>query len=266
VLLLSIEVLTMLTMLIAALLAQAAPALAPVTDVRQLTLSEPKAIAEIDTVKVQGAPVGLAWNADGTIYLRVTQGKDKARHYQIATVPALSVGQSDGAPEWAAAYWNWKGAIIAPGDPTLKLDVEQRLDKTKSVNTPSGGALAGMSSAVLPGSGGEGMSESVAINAANNATAANVVTLRFKGQVVGEWVNENPQPGMRIGWAPAPMGLLAYADAEGHLLVTDREGRHVTIPGTKNVILPAWSMDGKQLVYLQKKSATLYTLMTAGLR
>jgi hypothetical protein len=256
----------MFSFLMAALLAQAASSLSPVADVRQLSVSEPKAIAEIDTVKVQGSPVGLAWNADGTIYLRVTQGKDKSRHYQIATRPELSVAQSDGAPEWAAAYWTWKGAMFAPGDPAVKLDVEQRVDKSRTVNTPSAGSLAGMSSAALPTGGGEGQSAAVAINAANNAIASNVVTLRFKGQVVGEWGNDNRQPGMRLGWAPAPMGLLAYADTEGHVVVMDRDGRRVTIPGTKNAILPAWSMDGKQLVYLQKKSATLYTLMVAGLR
>jgi hypothetical protein len=257
----------MRAMLMAALLAQAASAPAPVPDVRQLALSEPRAVVEIDTNKVQGSPVGLAWNTDGTIYLRVTQGKDKARHYQIVTVPEMAVGQSDGAPEWAAAYWTWKSATIGPGDPPLKLDVEQRQDKTRSVNASSGAAEAGMASAALPlVGGGEGVSSAVVAAAANSSVAANVVTLRFKGQVVGEWVNENPQPGMRMGWAPAPMALLAYTDAEGRLVVSDREGRHITIPGTKNVILPAWSMDGKQLLFLQKKTASLYTLMVATVR
>jgi hypothetical protein len=256
----------MFAILMAALLAQAAPALAPVADVHQLKISEPSVIAEIDTVKVQGTPVGLAWNKDGVIYLRVAEGKDKTRHYQIATVPSLSVGQTDGVPEWAAAYWNWKGAIVAPGDPALKLDVEQRLDKSRATNVPSAGDAAGMASAALPVGGGEGQSQAVAALAATSAVANNVVTFRFKGQVVGEWVNENPQPGMRLGWAPAPMGLLAYADAEGRLVVSDRDGRHVTIPGTKNAILPAWSMDGQQIVFLQKKSGTLYTLMVASVR
>ncbi len=257
----------MFPILMAGLIAQAASALVPVPDVHQLTPAQPTAIAEIDTNKVQGSPVGLAWNTDGTIYLRVTQGKDKTRHYQIATEPAISVGQSEGAPEWAATYWTWKSATLGPGDPTLKLDVEQRLDKTRAVNTSSGAALAGMSSAALPGGGGgEGISEGVVIGAANASVAANIVTLRFKGQVVGEWVNENPQPGMRLGWAPAPMALLAYTDAEGRLLISDREGRHVVIPGTKNVILPAWSMDGKRILFLQKKTGTLYTLMVVAVR
>ena len=258
----------MLSMFVVAALVQAAVSvLAPVADVRQLSPSTPIAIAEIDTVKVQGTPVGLAWNTDGTIYLRVTQGKDKTRHYQIATVPALSVGQSDQTPEWAAAYWNWKAATVAPGDPTLKIDVEKRVDRTRVVGGNSGGELAGSSAgALVGGGGGEGMSQGSAINAANTMAPNNVVTLRFKGQVLGEWTNETPQPGMRMGWAPAPMGLLAYVDIEGRLNLADREGRRVPVPGGTNASLPAWSMDGKQLVYLKKVNATLYVLMTTTVR
>jgi hypothetical protein len=256
----------MLTFLMAVLAAQAASALAPVPDVRQIAVSKPRAVAEIDTVKVQGLPVGLAWNKDGVVYLRVTQGKDKSRHYQIATVPSLSVGQTDGAPEWAANYWNWKSAITAPGDPTLKLEVEQRQDRSRATSVPSAGDAAGMASAALPSGSGEGQSQAVVALAAQSAVAANVVTLRLKGQVVGEWVNETPQPGMRLGWAPAPMGLLAYTDAEGRLLISDREGRHVTVEGTKSAVLPAWSLDGRQLIYLQKKGSTLYSLMIADVR
>ncbi len=65
----------MLALIAAVVIGQAAaPHPAPVPDVRQLKPSSPKVLAEIDTVKVQGLPVGLAWNADGTIYLRVTTG------------------------------------------------------------------------------------------------------------------------------------------------------------------------------------------------
>jgi hypothetical protein len=252
-----------LTILMTALLAQAASVLAPVADARQLQIAGPTVIAEIDTKKVQGVPVGLAWNTNGTLYLRV-QAKDKARHYQIATTPELSLGQIDQLPQWAATYWTWKGAVVAPGDPALKLEVEQRTVRTRSVNTPSGGEIAGMSSAALPGgSGGEGVGDAVAMNAANNSMAGQVVTLRFKGHVVGEWTNEAPQPGMRISWAPAPMGLLAYCDTGGGVQIADRDGHRVRVPGTKNAILPAWSVDGQQIVFLQKKSDTLYILMVA---
>jgi len=259
---------TMLAILLASLVVQAsAPQPAPVPDVRKLTVSAPKILSEIDTTKVQGSPVGLAWNADGTIYLRVTQGKDKTRHYQIATVPALSVGQSDQIPAWAANYWSWKSATSAPDDPSLKIETEQRRERTRSVNTSSGGSLAGMSSAALAAGGaGEGVSDSVAAAAANSAVMSDIVTMRFKGQVVAEWINEIPQPGMRFGWAPAPMGVLACVDADGRLALLDRDGHKALVPGASHALLPAWSLDGKRIVYLQKQSQTLYLLMIASVR
>ena len=256
----------MLSILMAALLAQAASAPPPIADVRQLSVTEQKVIAEIDTNKVQGTPVGLAWRTDGTIYLRI-QGKDKARHYQIVTVPQTSLGQVDELPQWAATYWNWKSAVVAPGDPTLKLEVEQRTELKRSVGGNSGGELAGMTSQALSGgSGGEGMSGAAAINAVQTGIAGQVVTLRFKGTVVGEWSGEAPQPGMRIGWAPAPMGLLAYCDEQGRLRILDRDGRKLLVAGTKNALLPAWSTDGRHIVFLQKQSNRLYSLMVATVR
>jgi hypothetical protein len=245
--------------------AQAPP---PVPDARQLRVAPPKVLAEVDTVKVQGSPVGLAWNADGTLYLRVTQGKGKTRHYQIATVPALSVGQTDQAPAWAATYWTWKSGTVAPGDPTLKIEVEQRSERTKSINVPGAGGLAGMNAGAYNGDDtvGEGVGASEAAFAAFSAVQSGIVTMRFKGQVVGEWTNEPPQPGMQYGWAPAPMGVLAYVDVNKRLALVGRDGHKVLVPGATNVLLPAWSDDGTRIVYLQKKSAHLYLLMIAGLR
>jgi hypothetical protein len=246
----------------------AATAPVPVPDVRQLQPTPPKVVAEIDTVKVQGSPVGLAWNADGTIYLRVTEGKGKTRHYQIATVPAISVGQTDQAPMWAANYWKWKSAIVAPGDPTVKIDVEQRSERAKSINVPGGGGLAGMNAGAYNGdaTGGEGVGASEAAFAAFSGVQSGIVTMRFKGQVVGEWTNETPLPGMQYGWAPAPMSVLAYVDANKHLALLDRDGHKLAIPGATNVVLPAWSIDGTRIVYLQKKSARLYLLTITGIR
>jgi len=252
----------MLSVLFAVLFGQAALAKpSPVADVRQIDPSETRVLAEIDTAKVQGDPVGLAWNADGVIYLRVLRGKDKTRHYQIATEPRMSVSQSDGLPAWAATYWNWKSATVAPGDPTLTIDVEQRTERTRTVNTPSGGELAGMASAALPGGGGgQGVSDGLAMAAANNSAVSGIVTLRFKGKVIGEWTNEVPRLGMRFGWGPAPMGILAYTDAEGRLFLIDREGRTKQVAGVTKAILPAWSLDGVRLLCLQRKSSSVYLL------
>lgn len=258
----------MFAIVAAVVLGQAAAAApAPVPDARQLKTTPPRVIAEIDTNKVQGTPVGLAWKADGTLYLRVTPKKGKTRHYQITTVPSISVGQSDQAPEWAAAYWAWKSGTAAPGDPALKIDVEQRSERVRTINTPGAGGMVGANSGAYNGDGGgEGVSTSEAAFAALAGMNAGIVTMRFKGQVVGEWTNEAPLPGMQYGWAPAPMGVLAYADSGRHLVLLDRDGHKEVVAGTSDVLLPAWSTDGTRIAYLQKKSGRLYLLMMTDVR
>jgi len=261
----------MLGFLLAALIGQAPVGKpAPVPDVTRLSFAGPTAIAEIDASRVQGDPVGLAWNTDGTIYLRVTQGKDKTRHYLIQTVPAVSVAQCDEVPAWAAAYWTWKSSASAPEDPTFKLDVEQRQERRNVTNVSSGSGLAGNASGLPPTGGGdrggESMSQSVAAAAALNSMMVSIVTMRYRGQVVGEWVGSPPQPGVRFGWAPAPMGLLAYTDAGRRLVVIDRAGKTLRVPGATDALLPAWSLDGTRLVYLQQKNAQTYVLMVAALQ
>ncbi len=250
----------MLTVLILALVGQAPPAAsaavpAVVTDVRQLSVATPTVLAEVDTKKVHGEPIGLAWNEDGTIYLRVNQGPDKTRHYQIATVPAISFTPSDSLPAWAATYWFWKSGVVAPGDPSLKIDVEQHKENPHGAETSR--SMGGVASVL---GGGQGAATTM------NNTLADVVTMRFKGQVVGEWINEAPQPGMRFGWAPAPMGVLAYTESDGRLVLIDRDGHKQPVPGAIHALLPAWSLDGKQILFLQKKSPRLYLLMVAAVR
>jgi hypothetical protein len=260
----------MLAALFAALLLGQVSALglAPVPDVRQLAPPPATRLAEIDVAKVKGTPVGVAWREDGTIYLRV-QDKEHTRHYLITTVPALAVGQVDQTPEWAAAYWHWKGAEAAPGEPTVKLEIERRQDRSRTVNLPSAGEMAGISStaAIAAGGGGEmGVSDAAALGAVATGYQSTIVTMRFKGHVVGEWSNEVPQPGLRLGWAPAGMGLLAFVDARGQLVISDKEGRLLPFGGSSEVLLPAWSTDGKRLAYLQKQKPTVYDLMVADIR
>jgi hypothetical protein len=257
----------MLAILVAVLVAQvSAPQSAPASDLRRLTLSTQTVLAEIDTSRLQGDPVGLAWNADGTIYLRMARGKTGAGHYLIATTTPVSFGQTDQVPAWAAEYWGWKAAMTAPGDPSLKIDTEKRRERGTSVNTVSGGELAGMQAGGAdPTGGGQGAALGQVAVAAQTSVMSDIVTLRFKGQVVGEWVNQPPQPGIRFGWAPGALGMLAYIDAEGRLLVIDREGHKLAVPGTSKALLPAWSLDATRIVYLQKKSARVYELRTVSI-
>jgi hypothetical protein len=79
------------------------------------------------------------------------------------------------------------------------------------------------------------------------------MTVKLKDKVVAQSVNRPVVPGMTWGWAPAPLGGLAFADAKKHLVLIDRSGRTVEVPGTADVMLPAWSPDGRQIAFLQKK-------------
>ena len=262
----------MFTVLFVILLGQAAPTTpAPAVDVTRLLVSAPRLVAEIDTAKVQGDPVGLAWNTDGTLYLRASQadrwGNERARHYLIATSALPSVLKAtDGVPAWAASYWVMKSQLSSPGNPALKVDVESRTQTARTTNTANAGDLAGMSSAALPPTtggdkGGGGSPQSTAVDAAMKGIQSRITTMRVKGQVVGEWENVLPQPGMRFGWAPAGIDAIAYVNSNKRLSLLDRAGHTLEVAGTANVLLPAWSSDGKQIAYLQKKDKKKYALM-----
>jgi hypothetical protein len=265
----------MFTVLLVILLGQIVPVTAPsVADVTRLQPSAAKLVAEIDTGKIQGDPVGLSWNTDGTLYLRASQrdvwGNERARHYLIATDALPSTLKStDGVPQWAADYWVIKSQLFSPGNVAFKVDVETRTQTARTTNVANAGDLAGMSSAALPpttaGDRGGANPESAAADAASKGYQSKITTMRLKGKVVGEWENVAPQPGMRFGWAPAGMDAMAFVNSKKRLSLLDREGHTVDVAGTADVLLPAWSPDGKQIAYLQKKDKKKYALMIVDL-
>jgi Tol biopolymer transport system component len=85
-------------------------------------------------------------------------------------------------------------------------------------------------------------------------------TVRFKGQTIAEVQNRPLSPGTTFSWAPAPKGALAFVNQKKRLVILDREGRKVEVPGTADVFLPAWSPDGSKIAYLQKIEKKKYAL------
>jgi hypothetical protein len=226
-----------------------------VFDATRVALSPPKIVAEIDTAKIKGELVWLAWSNDGaTLYLKSAEfdrwRNERARHHLVpATGGTLTA--TDGTPIWAAGYWMWKSGTSAPGVPEMKFDTETQTQMTTAVGTVRDGGLSQ--------SRGDPSQTQVDADYASAQQVARV-TIKLKGLVIAQSTNKAVPPGFVWGWAPAPVGGLAFVDGKKRLVLLDRMGRTIEVPGATDVLLPAWSPDGTRLAYLQKKDKKKYVL------
>ncbi|MBP1636700.1 MAG: hypothetical protein H6Q10_3274 [Acidobacteria bacterium] len=223
-----------------------------------LSFSAPRAVCEVDLGKLKGSPSRLSWGApEGRLYFRTVETdrfyNERARHYLLP----LGGGQpepTDGEPVGSSSYWAWKSGPVAPGVPDLRFDVDSREEnKTATGSTKE---ATGMPNPFRS----DPTSSQVASDYASMQRVA-TTTLRLNGQLIAETTNQPLIPGLTFGWGPAPSGLLAYADGKKRLVVIDRDGRKVEVPGAADVLLPAWSPNGKQIAYLQKKGGKKYAVM-----
>jgi hypothetical protein len=227
----------------------------------QLTLSAPTAVLEIDGGKLKGNPARLSWG-DGTFFLRSASsdrfGNELGKNYLIpATGAALTV--TDEEPTWALIYWGWKAGGAAPGIPDLKFEVE-RQEKNKTATGSTGQDMGGAGGGTANPNNSDPTQSQIAKDLGSMQRIV-TTTVRLKGQLIFEAQNKPIMPGLMYSWAPAPLGALAYADDKGRLVIIDRLGHKLEVPGTSGVVLPAWSPDGKRIAYLQKKDKKKYALM-----
>jgi len=246
----------MLAVFMVALLVQQASADAPVVfDASRVVVGEPKTIAEIDTRTVKGELVCLAWSDDGaTIYLRAAEydrwHNERAHHYFIP-VAGGAIAATDGTPQWAAAYWMWKSGVAAPGVPEMRMETDTQTQMVTAVGSVRDG---GMSQ-----SRGDPSQSQVSRDYASAQQVA-TVTIKLKGVVIAESANKSIPAGLLWGWAPAPVGGLAFVDGKKRLVLIDRAGRTFVVPGTGEVLLPAWSPDGRRIAYVQRKDKKTFVL------
>jgi hypothetical protein len=245
------------------------PGVARPVDIRHLTLSLPTAIIELDMSKLQGEPVRLAWAPDGRqLYVRTGQtdrwGNERVWHCLVSTGQA-QVESIAAEPIWYGRYWSWKSSLSAPGVPEFRLSLEStQLTKTSTGVPREGDIGATQTDPTGPGSelGPQGRAIAALVAQGQKVT---IVTVRLKGELLAEFVNAPMVPGLTFGWAPAPMGAIAYVSSKKRLVLMDSAGRKRELVGAKDVALPAWSDNGARLAYLQKKDKKTYVLMVVEL-
>jgi hypothetical protein len=243
-------------------------AAAPPADATKLTLTSRNTVVEIDAGRLKGDIVRLAWSDKGDeCYLQTAEqdgrGNVTLRHYVLALNGQQPKARGE-MPEWAQAYWQWKSAQSAPGMPGLRITVEQRQKRLSATAAPAGGDLAkgGLDSGGGGRGGGTGAGPGDAVSAAQQSQMVSVVTLRLKGETLGEFVNAPALPGTTFGWGPAATGLIAFVGADGRLVIMDSEKRKIDVPGASSVSQPAWSADGKRLAWLERIGRTRFLLRT----
>jgi hypothetical protein len=231
---------------------------AQMVDASKVTVTEPALLAPLDAGKVKGDLTRFAWAPDGkTFYLqsveRDTRGNVNVHHYLFDPASPQPKG-TDQEPAWATTYWSRKSAQSAPGLASLRISVEQQQRRVSSTSAPVGGDMAkggvGATGGASGGMGGSSVGD--AASAAFGSQNANVVQLKLKGTVIGEFVNAPALPGTTFGWGPTGSGLIVFVTADGRLALMDGQGHTQDIPGPKGVLLPGWSDDGARIVYLER--------------
>ena len=237
---------------------------APLATAASVVVTPAPPIVEIDLRRLKGPLVRqLAWSPDHTeLYLQTYEANRDASvkttyHYVVATAGG-AVRQVDTPPSWAVSYFQWKSGQASPDDPSWKIDVSTEKKIQSATAIPMGGDLAR-----------GGVDTTAGISAESVATASaqsgnvNVYAMRLGTETIGYWENHPIVPGLTFGWSPKGVGLIAFADTSGKLAVMDRSGKARRIEGTKAVTLPAWSVDGTKLAYLEKTGRTTYALIVA---
>lgn len=217
------------------------------------------------TLELKGEPTRLSWSADGSqLAIQTSERDDKGmtknpRYYLIAAADG-KVSNAQASPEWAETYWTWKSNQYAPWAPSLAIDVKQDQKTVSSTSTPMGGALAKGSPSGDP-TGGTTADE--ALQHKLGSQTLNVVTLTLLGETVGYFEGVQFIPGYTFGWAPKELASIAYVTQGGRLAVMDKERKKQQLDSTKGVLLPAWSVDGTKIAFLQKAGKNKYDLYVA---
>jgi hypothetical protein len=197
-------------------------------NVTTIVVGAPKTVAELDLGKLKGDLRQIGWSADGTkLYVQTVDGdppSEKLRHYIVPV----------------------EGGAVQ----TIE---QQKAEKTK-IGTGSG----------RPGAtGSDGPGSGVDVEKTSESQSQMVFRLMLYGEAVSEFVNTRVIPGLMFSWGPDHSAAIAYTTPDGRLFLLDRDHHKQTVSGAKDALLPAWSIDGTRLAWVQKSGRKKYTLVWA---
>lgn len=230
-------------------------------DAQSVSLRDATLVATVDTGKLKGEPTQLGWSPDASqLYLQTSErGSDgmyvNPRTFLLSTA-SPQPSPANAPPVWAAEYWSWKSGRTGPGMTSPEIQIAVQEKTTSGTESPMGGLAYG-------GGGVDAVSGTSASGAARRSEQMQkhrVVKLTLNGQGIGQFVDMPFLPGYSFGWSPKALGLLAFVNDAGRLGVMDMQGHHQELAASKNVILPAWSPDGKQIAYMQKAAKNRWDL------
>ena len=224
----------------------------------------PRTLTQIDTRTLNGAPAQLAWSENGKqLYLqsaeRDSDGRITKTHSFVIEVASPGLQPVDSAPKWATRYWSWKSYKTPPDSETPEILISEEKRTRLASQSAMGGSIS-ETGGFQDVTSGSGTSVSAVANRAQQQVKVTAVILKLNGEVVGEFVGTPPEPGYTFGWAPSLPARLAYANTAGHLAIADAQGKTREIPGTKNVSLPAWSIDGSTIAFVSMTGKNKYDI------